>query len=787
MEQGVEIRRDAAASGGIFRRAAMDSGRAFLLAIGILLAPWQKGAGDELRFATAAQWRQWELPLGAVELTREGIIRPVAVRRNNNAALDAVAFGGGISRVGSNALEAPGVLDGDGDTGWGPDLDERVEDWFVEVDLGRVVSAHRVHLVFSERGPPFEIFDLLLSTGEQFRDETRTQIEGTLAYRIKERFTEDRRRRITYELNPDEPFPVHFVRVEILKAAPEARLVEIEVEAFGDNLVQGAIERGGSVDIVVGVDTKNPDTPNLANALQLMDGRISTVWSNIRATRADTDVIAQITLDLGAVYWVDQVRLISFSLQYRGFSFNFYEVLTSDGSRAPDGSLRWTKHFSGWGSRLNRVQGLADHRFTSLPVRFVRIRWKTWDANCGDELGGEDARGCGASGTTSELQVFGRGVPVQVDLRSPILDLQGQKNINALRWGGQAPGGTRLELRSRSGNTLDTEVIYRDPEGKEITQRQWERRIPSFRGPIDTVFVPGADWSPWSPVYLEPDQPFQSPSMRRYVQLEGRLVSGDSAVGAWLDWVVLDFSEPLAQQVVAAELAPVLVQPGRQEIFTYYVRPVRTRNGFDRLLVRASTDLQFDQVRVDGVVREVAVAAVEDGFAVQLPQPVRSGQLVEVDFAAAIFLDATRFELFLEDSRLAEPVRQRVEPGDAAELVESSTNVVRLPLGRSLWANMSIAPSVLTPNGDGVNDELVVALDLVDVLTARPVQLEIFDLAGRRVAGVESMGMAGPLRLAWDGRTGTGRQVPPGNYIARLKVKGDGSTELAVELVSIVY
>ena len=491
-------------------------------------------------------------------------------------------------------------------------------------------------------------------------------------------------------------------------------------------------------------------------------------------------------MDLGAVYWVDQVRLISFSGQYRGFSFNFYEVLTSDGSRAPDGSLRWTKHFSGWGSRLNRVQGLADHRFTSLPVRFVRIRWKTWDANCGDELGGEDARGCGASGTTSELQVFGRGVPVQVDLRSPILDLQGQKNINALRWGGQAPGGTRLELRSRSGNTLDTEVIYRNPEGKEITQRQWERRIPSFRGPIDTVFVPGADWSPWSPVYLEPDQPFQSPSMRRYVQLEGRLVSGDPAVGVRLDWVVLNFSEPLAQQV-AAELAPVLVQPGRQEIFTYYVRPVRTRNGFDRLSVQASTDLQFDQVRVDGVVREAAVAAVEDGFAVQLPQPVRSGQLVEVDFAAAIFLDATRFELFLEDSRLAEPVRQRVEPGDATELVESSTNVVRLPLGRSLWANMSIAPSVLTPNGDGVNDELVVALDLVDVLTARPVQLDIFDLAGRRVAGVESMGMAGPLRLAWDGRTGTGRQVPPGNYIARLKVKGDGSTELAVELVSIVY
>ena len=191
---------------------------------------------------------------------------------------------------------------------------------------------------------------------------------------------------------------------------------------------------------------------------------------------------------------------------------------------------------------------------------------------------------------------------------------------------------------------------------------------------------------------------------------------------------------------------------------------MRTRNGFDRLSVRASTDLQFDQVRVDGAVREAVVATVEDGFAVQLPQPVRSGQLVEVDFAAAIFLDATRFELSLEDSRLADPVRQRVEIGDATELVESSTNVVRLPPGRSLWANASIAPSVLTPNGDGVNDELIAALDLVDVLTTRPVQLEIFDLAGRRVAGgrVDGHGRTAAVdmgRAQRDGRTSAAGQL----------------------------
>ena len=49
------------------------------------------------------------------------------------------------------------------------------------------------------------------------------------------------------------------------------------------------------------------------------------------------------------------------------------------------------------------------------------------------------------------------------------------------------------------------------------------------------------------------------------------------------------------------------------------------------------------------------------------------------------------------------------------------------------------------------------------------------------------MGTAGSLRLVWDGRTKTGGQVPPGNYIARLQVKGDERTKTAVELVSIVY
>ncbi len=49
---------------------------------------------EELRFDNAAQWRQWILPLGIVELTPQGVVRPLPVRKNINAALDALGHGG---------------------------------------------------------------------------------------------------------------------------------------------------------------------------------------------------------------------------------------------------------------------------------------------------------------------------------------------------------------------------------------------------------------------------------------------------------------------------------------------------------------------------------------------------------------------------------------------------------------------------------------------------------------------------------------------------------------------
>jgi len=758
--------------------------------VGFLLWLSIGAGGEELRFDTAREWRQWQMPLKAVDLSPDGTIRPVRVNKNINAALNARDFGGGIRGASSNVHQAIQVIDGSTLTGWRPSPDDSSEKEWIEVDLGRAVSARRVDLVFAEEAPPFALFDLLLSTGEPFRSNAGTPIPGTLVYRIRERFKENDRHRVRFDVEEAEPTPIQLVRLELLKAPATAELVEIEVKAIGDNLALGALENEGSLDILLtGVNSEENETSLLGIILAAIDGDMNTRWFNSRGTRAENDVIGNMTLDLGAVYWLDAVRLVSFSSlgrSWRWYGFNFYEIMTSDGSLMPDGTPEWQKQFSGWPSETRRRQGLADHEFAPTPAQFLRVSWKRWDANCGAETGNRLMSNCFASGATTEFQVFGEGYPAQVRLLSPILDLGTPKNIYALRWQADTPPGTRLEIRSRSGHSLDAQVAFHDKDGKEVTEKRWKKLIPSFRGPIDTTLVPGEDWSSWSSSYQTSGQEFLSPSLRRYVELDVRLVSEVPQQAATLDWVSLDFSDPLAT-AVAGEIFPTRVEPGIDTEFSYFLRPTAMQRGFDRLVVEASTPMRFVEAFLNG--EEVAVEAdsYDAGFWVQFPWPVHDGERVELRFSAAIFVDATRFDLFLENSDLREHVRQRVEPGDASGAVESSTQIVRLPLGHRLFANFSIEPGVLTPNGDGRNDRLVVEFDLVNLLESRPLRLRLFDLAGRRVRVLEEEGTAGARQLVWDGRDEGGKRVPPGHYILRLDVEGDARSQSVTRVVRVVY
>ena len=174
-------------------------------------------AADQLRYDSARDWRQWEnLPLGAVELTPSGVIQPIRIEKGTDAVRDLDKFGGGIRNAGSNLNTARLAIDGDPATGWAPDPEANPDEWFIEIDLGRAVSAKSVTLVFDAQAAPFALFDLLLSTGEPETDFIAAPIEGSLVYRTKERFKENARHRVTYLIKEIDAEPLQFIRFEPL-------------------------------------------------------------------------------------------------------------------------------------------------------------------------------------------------------------------------------------------------------------------------------------------------------------------------------------------------------------------------------------------------------------------------------------------------------------------------------------------------------------------------------------------------------------------------------------------
>ena len=777
--------------------------RIALVAFALLSGAPQLDA-DQLRYDSARDWRQWELPLGAVDLSSAGVIQPTQIERRTDAVRDLGAFGGGIRKVGSNSRLARFAIDGDPTTGWAPDPEADPEDWFIEVDLGRAISAHSVTLVFDSEAPPYELFDLLISTGEPETDFIAAPIEGSLVYRTKERFKENTRHRVTYQIEEIDVEPLKIIRFEPLLFVAGARLVEVEVESVGDNIALGLLERGGTVDI--NINLAQVEQQPLGKARSLFDGDLYERWRAGTASRGSSDILAHIILDLGAVYWVDQVRVIggvvvrsgfgggittSHYVQRRRWDFRFYELMTSDGSISPDGSRLYTKHFSGAAPEDQRVRGLVDHHFDLLPTRYLRIFWKFWDTSCfslqrlGEEGGVNEVPGCAAGGTTDEIQIFGEGFPQQVGFQSPLIDLGEGKNINSIEWGGDQPAGTRIEIRTRTGNEVIEAFTFHDKNGKEVTQKRYGKLIPSFRGAIDTTRVPGSDWSPWSRIYSFSNEAFLSPSPRRYMEVDIRMTSDSPDRAATLDYLAANFTEPLAGRALG-EISPQQAEPGVLTEFTYHLKPQNT-SGFDRLAVESAAPLYFTKVARNGVELDVQADSTKNGFIVHFPNRIRTDQLIELKFKSSVFRQSTRFDVFLKDSNQDESVRQRVDPGDASAQIESNTNVVSLPVSQNLFANIALNSPVITPNGDGVNDELRLSADLVNVLQPRPLRIRLYDLAGHLVYDYSEDVRAGQQQFSWDGRDRSGTRVTPGVYVLEIAVEGDAGDERAQEVISIVY
>ena len=210
--------------------------------------------------------------------------------------------------------------------------------------------------------------------------------------------------------------------------------------------------------------------------------------------------------------------------------------------------------------------------------------------------------------------------------------------------------------------------------------------------------------------------------------------------------------------------------------------------GFDQIQIVSSAGLSFESLRIDGQSQAVESASIEQGILLRLTEPVRRSALVEIDFQSTLFLNQTRFDAYLFNSALGPQIRQPVDPGDADERIDSGVTFVALPSNDRLLDNLTLSSPALTPNGDGIHDEVTLSFDLLKIIDPRPVELTVYDLAGRRVITASDASVsAGRISLRWDGRTPGGQLVSPGTYILGIRVRGDAYERVQHRIVTVVY
>jgi len=798
-------------------------------------------------------WEAWESPPGVRVIGEDGTVGPDFLRRDIDVTLDAASFEyidpyvtsdtlrGGISSAGTGRETAPFLLDGDMATYWEPERDDPLDSWFVEIDLGRTVIARRIVLRFAEKGEgdPFQQFRVMISDGLRFGQEQRRRYYRVGLVTRNERDQRD----FSFEVLPQrqveegiEGEVTQLVRIDILDTdgprAEEVSAAEYGALAEED---QGAIDyyrvTVSGREIAVGRETyvalaeedQGPirhyrhERPRLAeievyaigeNIVSLTqrqrrreaseggfdflffriftDGLFSS-WFSMRSYDPVTDE-NQLEIDLGAKYWLDRIKLLSPESPPPA-----YQVRVSTGELDPAGEVIW----NAFEERRN-LAGYqhVEERFPQQEVRFIEVRRLEYSRNQEEK------------GNLSEVQAYGEGYVSEVVMTSPFIRLDRPRLFSRVTWEGDTPPGTRIEVRTRSGDEVLEIPHYYAITGREISKSLWELISESRRPPVEIEERPGADWSNWSELATESGQPFRSPNPRTYALVQVKLLSREPLRGARIRDLRLHFGRPLVDRMVGEIWPSWQVEPGIEQEFTLYVRPEfgAGNPGFDRLRVRSSSTASMELVSVRagsesqlrlGSARQLwpgSLELEEDEGMVELgfPNPVvRGSDIYAVDFRTRVFLQSTVFSVELE--RANRPgIVQRVSPGDASGLVSSQGLVVVSDLQETdLLGEVAVEPAVFTPNGDGINDEATIRLSVFHLEGAKRLSVELFDLTGRRVRDLSELRArpSGEYRILWDGRDGGGVLVPPGIYAARVGLETDAGAgrAQAVRLIHVVY
>ena len=598
-----------------------------------------------------SDWPGWNFPAGSVDFSDEGV-RPHFVRRQINAALNAAAFSredvtGGIRRAGTNFDGAAQIMDGLEETYWEPELDAPLRDWWVEVDLGRVVWAEKVVVKFVAEGvgDPFLQFKVLTSNGDE-----AFQGSQSLDYRVAGRSEglNKTQRVFEYALRPAKLADpglsgdlVQYVQVVATASAGrrgaevsasgweglpasdrgdvlyfrrestgvEREVSEAEYAAIREARFKGPVryyrsERPRLAEVEVWTVGENISLGwkerggsieafgGVGGQSNIIDGDYTTAWNaevsfsgvgGAQVKNRDRNLL----FDLGTWYWVDRTFIV-----YGNNIFPNYILSLSDGSLAPDGSRVFTSVVAR--GRDDVTLGREAQAPTgSLPTDTVM------QANAFPPIKGRyfkfDYRlinvGRVAWGADiRQLLLYGFGFLPQVTLQTPAIELgDAPRILSNISWEAQTPPGTQLQIRTRTGNRLTEDKHFFDKQGVEISEADYRKTLSFMRGDSTVAFVPDeGDWSPWSQFYERSGAAITSPSPRRYIIIEAGLVSDDPHQSAVLHNLNIGLKDPLAHQILGEVTPRRAQQSGQPEEFTLFLTIPPNEEG--------SVGLGFDQV-----------------------------------------------------------------------------------------------------------------------------------------------------------------------------------------------
>ena len=504
---------------------------------------------------------------------------------------------------------------------------------------------------------------------------------------------------------------------------------------------------------------------------ELIDEQYTTGWRVYTNTNG-----AELEVDMGAVFVLQRIFLHRGVLNDDERSLRGYEFYVNDGD-----SLNFIGDKPVYSLiAQDRSHGLPelDLSFSPTQVRYFKLR-STGER--GFQMG--------------DLEVFGLGVTPFAQYISRVIDLGDAANMGPVNVYTSINGEAKTQFSTKTGYVANDSLYFSQTgipgEFEEVSLDDFDRTLdPSYAGIIRENT---RDWSTWSPPYAQLENAeINAPDNRRYFQFQFRLLSGSLLDKAVVDSVVINYTTPAIADSVIAEISPTTAILGQENDFTYHLRSVTAndKRGFDTVIIRTPFAARATGLSIDGIeINDFTWQGVDGRLQVAFPNNriSRSGQAIDVRFTSLMTISGTEFRGEVADSQ-SDAFPQRIIFGNANEEAVDNTLVVSARIDNKLFTGVDFSSDIITPNGDGINDQVALKYVLLKATDPVGVQVIIYDLSGREVRRLyNARDRSGPNQVAWDGRADDNTTVPPGLYLIRLEANTDAGDATQMRSVAVVY